>query len=238
MRLLRSIYCLFLLTYPLVLSGCVIKTYEPQISPAAYPRIYPLGSSENPIIDSNITLSQALRKFAPPEIKEKQGLVEVLYYSFDGKIHKGQIIIDKRLAEDIREVFMVALNDKFPINSVIPISHNRFFNNGNWNDDNQSMLANNTSGFNYRMVTAGKKLSNHAYGFAVDINPVQNPYIKKDVVLPKGAVYDIKAPGTLTPESSVVKAFKRLGWTWGGEWNSLKDYQHFEKVLTAPEALK
>lgn len=238
MRLLKSIYGIFLLIYPLVLSGCVIKTYEPHIFPAAYPKIYPLGSLKNPVIDSNITLSQALRKFAPAEIKEKQWLVEVLYYSFDGKIHKGQIIIDKRLAEDIREVFMVALNDKFPINSVIPISHNRFFNNGNWNDDNQSMLANNTSGFNYRMVTGGKKLSNHAYGFAVDINPVQNPYIKKDVVLPKGAVYDIKAPGTLTPESSVVKAFKRLGWTWGGEWNSLKDYQHFEKVLTTTESPK
>jgi len=191
----------------------------------------PSGSLQNPIVDSNISLSEALKKEAPLEFKKKQRLVEVIYYSFDGKIHKGQLVIDQRLLEDIREVFRVALENRFPINSVIPISHDRFLKDGKWNEDDQSMLSNNTSAFNYRTVTAGKSLSKHAYGFAIDINPLQNPYIKGNIVLPPNAVYDTRKPGTLGPDSPVVKAFMRLGWTWGGSWKSLKDYQHFEKVL-------
>ncbi|MFA5224842.1 MAG: M15 family metallopeptidase [Candidatus Omnitrophota bacterium] len=182
-------------------------------------------------MDSNITLAEALRKFAPPEFKAKQRILDVLYYSFDGKVHKGQLVVDQRLLSDIRQVFQVALEDKFPINSVIPISHDRFHKNGEWNSDGQSMLANNTSAFNYRKVTGGKKLSMHSYGFAVDINPLQNPYIKGEIILPAGAIYDPAEPGTLTRDCPVVKAFISLGWTWGGDWRSLKDYQHFEKVL-------
>lgn len=192
----------------------------------------PMGSFKNPIIDSDISLSEALKKEAPPEFKERQRLVDVLYYSFDGKIHKGQVVIDARLAEDIREVFRDALENKFPITSVIPISNDRFFKDGKWNEDEESMLSNNTSAFNYRTVTGGKSLSKHAYGFAIDINPAQNPYIKGNIVLPPKAVYDTRKPGTFAYDSAIVKTFIRLGWTWGGNWESLKDYQHFEKVLS------
>jgi hypothetical protein len=189
-----------------------------------------VGSLQNPILDSDISLSEALRKEGPPKFKERQKLVDVLYYSFDGKIHKGQLVIDERFVKDIRQVFQVALENKFPITSVIPISHDRFLKNGKWNEDDQSMLSNNTSAFNYRKVTGGKSLSKHAYGFAIDINPVQNPYIKGNIILPPNAVYDTRKPGTLTYDSPVVRTFIRLGWTWGGNWKSLKDYQHFEKV--------
>jgi hypothetical protein len=191
----------------------------------------PAGSLQDPIIDSDISLSEALKKEAPSEFKERQRLIAVLYYSFDGKIHKGQLVIDERLVADIRKVFRVALENKFPITSVIPISHQRFFKEGKWNEDDQSMLSNNSSAFNYRTVTQGTSLSKHAYGFAIDINPLQNPYIKADIVLPPGAVYDIRKPGTLSFDCPVVKAFIRLGWTWGGNWKSLKDYQHFQKAL-------
>lgn len=191
----------------------------------------PLGTLENPIVDSDISFAEALRKYSPSEFQQKQALIEVLYYSFDGAIHKGQLLIDKRLVWDIQQVFRVAFKHKFPITSVIPIAHDLFLSNGKWNEDDQSMLANNTSAFNYRAVTGGKGLSMHAYGYAIDINPVQNPYIKGSKVLPPGAVYDQSAPGTLTPNGPVVKTFKRLGWTWGGEWKTLKDYQHFEKLL-------
>ena len=214
------------------LTGCATEFRIPEKMPAGELEQPPLGSLQNPVIDSNISLADALRKESPPEFKIRQRLIEVLYYSFDGKIHKGQLVIDERLVEDIREVFQVALENKFPITSVIPISHDRFYNNGKWNDDDQSMLANNTSAFNYRKVTGGKHLSRHAYGFAIDINPVQNPYIKGKIVLPPGAVYDTRKPGTLVYDSPVVKTFIRLGWTWGGNWKSLKDYQHFEKVLS------
>ena len=221
----------FLLFLTAILSGCATWISGAGRTPSVQFEPPPIGSPENPIIDSSITLSKALKKYAPPEFKARQGFVELLYYSFDGKIHKGQLLIDKRLIENIREVFRVALENKFPIASVIPISSERFLRNGEWNEDDQSMLANNTSAFNYRTVTGGKSLSKHAYGFAIDINPVQNPYIKGNIVLPPNAVYDKRKPGTLSCDSPVVRIFIRLGWTWGGNWKSLKDYQHFEKVL-------
>jgi hypothetical protein len=210
----------------LSLSGCVTVS-----GPARGIESAQVGTIDNPIIDSNITLYEALRKYSPPEFKRRQRLVDLLYYSFDGKIHKGQLVIDERLVNDIKEVFSVALKTKFPIKSVIPISHDRFYKDGVWNSDGQSMFANNTSGFNYRKATGSKNLSMHAYGYAIDINPVQNPYIKGKAVFPPGAVYDIHKPGTLAYNSPIVKTFTRLGWTWGGRWKSLKDYQHFEKVL-------
>ena len=216
---------IFILLLVVVLSGCATLR-----KPSGQLEQFPLGSLHNPIVDSNITLTQALKKESPPEFKKRQKLIDVIYYSFDGKIHKGQLVIDERLVGDIRKVFRVALKDKFPVNSVIPISSDRFFKNGKWNDDDQSMLSDNTSAFNYRTVTGGKHLSKHAYGFAIDINPVENPYIKGRIVLPPNAVYDPSKPGTLVPDSSIVKTFIRLGWAWGGNWKTLKDYQHFQKV--------
>jgi len=216
--------------FALALPGCVPKFHRAQGTLPGYPPlVYPPGTFQNPIVDSNISLSEALRKESPPEFKEKQVILDVLYYSFDGKIHKGQVVIHQRLTQDIREIFRVALESKFPIQSVIPVSHDKFYKNGKYNEDNLCMLSNNTSAFNYRLVTGGKALSMHAYGYAIDINPVQNPYFKGDIVLPAGAIYDPQEPGTLTLDCPVVKAFLRLGWTWGGSWNSLKDYMHFEK---------
>jgi len=222
----------FLLFLVVVLSGCATKFRGAGTTPVGQLTQSSLGTLQNPIIDSDMSLPEALRKESPPEFKARQRLVDVVYYSFDGKIHKGQLVIDGRLVEDIREVFRVALEYKFPIGSVIPISHDRFFKNGKWNEDDLSMLANNTSAFNYRVVTGGKSLSKHAYGFAIDINPLQNPYIKGKTVLPPNAVYDTLKPGTLVYDSPVVKTFIRLGWTWGGKWKSLKDYQHFEITKT------
>jgi len=165
----------------------------------------------------------------PKEIRDNQTVVNVRYYSFDQKIHSGQIVIDQGLANDIKEVFGVALKERFPIASVIPISDEKFLKDGRWDDD-LSMAANNTSAFNYRVKTGGGNLSKHAYGFAIDINPMQNPYLKNDVVLPPGAKYNSKKKGTLTEDHPVVVKFLELGWSWGGHWRSLKDYQHFEKI--------
>lgn len=229
--MVRRCLLFFALSLALFLSGCATAPRKAIHTPVEQPKPAPLGSIENPIIDSDITLSGALKKWAPAEIKKKQQIVDVLYYSFDGKVHKGQIVIDRRLVSDIQEVFRAALKIKFPIKSVIPISHPRFYKNGEWNGDGQSMFANNTSGFNYRKATGKKTLSMHSYGYAIDINPVQNPYIKRRRVLPPGAKYDVSMPGTLTRNCPVVQTFLRLGWTWGGDWKSLKDYQHFEKVL-------
>jgi len=192
------------------------------------------GTADDPIIDSKMTEKEAfdgLDPKTPAKLREQQTIVEVLYYGFDGKVHKGQLVIDRDLGKDVRAVFEVMLKSRFPIGSVIPMAHAKYRKDGRW-DDGLSMAANNTSAFNYRPIQGGSELSMHAYGRAIDINPVQNPYIRKDEVLPVGARYDVKADGTLSADHAVVKAFLERGWKWGGNFRSLKDYQHFEKART------
>lgn len=205
----------------------------PGNSPAIVLAAEAQGTLEDPIIDSGMTEAEAfegLDPSCPAEIRRSQALVEVRYYSDDGKIHQGQLVIDRELVRDIQEAFAAALQEKFPISSVIPISHLRFRKNGRW-DDELSMVANNTSAFNYRQITGGKRLSNHAYGRAIDINPATNPYIKGTLVLPPGAKYDPAAKGALTADSAITRTLVKLGWGWGGTWGDRKDYQHFEKPL-------
>jgi len=189
------------------------------------------GTLERPIIDSAMSLDEAFRHLdagCPENIKAAQSLIDVRYYSFDGFVHQGQGMIDKRLTGDIKEVFAVALARGFPISSVIPLADTRFVANGRSSDD-LSMAANNTSAFNYRRVTGETKLSTHALGMAIDINPKLNPYIRGNTVLPPASTYDTTREGTLYETHPVTRTFLRLGWTWGGHWESLKDYQHFEK---------
>ena len=187
-----------------------------------------------PIIDSNMIEKEAfdgLDPKCPDEIRKRQRIVKVKYYSSDNRIHQGQLVIDGEVEKDITTVFELALKEHFPIDSVIPISDKRFRKDARWDDD-LSMEANNTSAFNYRLITGSSgRLSKHAYGRAIDINPFQNPYIKGGTILPKGAKYDPHVDGTLTPDHPIVRTFLRLGWEWGGNWTSCKDYQHFEKPL-------
>ncbi|MDR0320014.1 MAG: M15 family metallopeptidase [Treponema sp.] len=164
----------------------------------------------------------------PTHIKERQRLITVKYYSFDNKIHQGQLVIDVDLVEDIEFAFEEALKEEFPINSVIPISYESFRRNGRWDDD-LSMEANNSSAFNYRTITGGQVLSMHARGRAIDINPMQNPYIRGRITLPANSVYNPEIEGTLTDDNVIVRTLVSRGWSWGGNWTALKDYQHLEK---------
>jgi hypothetical protein len=93
------------------------------------------------------------------------------------------------------------------------------------------MEANNSSAFHYRTKTGKTQLSRHALGLAIDLNPVQNPFVRDGVILPPRASYDPYARGTLSADHPVVQEFRKLGWIWGGDWSSLKDWQHFEKPL-------
>lgn len=182
-------------------------------------------------IDSDMTYYEAvLHNISPKasvEVPPQMRVVNVLYYSTDAKIHKGQIVIHRKLVYDIKKIFALAFKMKFPILKAVPISHPWY----KWNDK-RSVTANNTSAFNYRTIAGTEKLSNHAKGTAIDINPRINPFIGKNgKVTPAGAEYDPKAPGALHANHPIVKEFKRLGWTWGGDWEKVKDYQHFEKPL-------
>lgn len=188
------------------------------------------GTIENPIIDCDLSLDQALRRnpnFILPgidEIYEKQVLLTIKYLSFDGKYHQGQIIIDRDLEKDVLDLFDFLIEQNFPIGKMIPVTSEIF----DFNDD-KSMAENNSSGFNPRFIAGTDRPSNHAYGRAIDINPAQNPFIKNGKTEPAGAEYNLEKSGTITP--LIVEFLKERGWRWGGDYENLKDYHHFDKLF-------
>ncbi len=150
------------------------------------------------------------------------------YYSFDERLHEGRIVVDNRLAGDVARVFGAIERERFPVMSAIPVADERI----GWSDD-VSMALNNSSGFNYRPITGGgTKVSAHALGQAIDINPLLNPYISREgAVSPPGAVRDVSVPGTILEDSFLVRLFESMGWEWGGRWTDRVDWHHFEKRL-------
>jgi len=154
--------------------------------------------------------------------------VTVTYWGFDDKTHIGELIVHKSVEEEIIDIFKELYEVKVPIEKIKLIDDYD-------GDDNLSMEDNNTSAFNFRVVEGTDKISKHSYGIAIDINPVQNPYIRKDTVSPKkGTEYVDRSNvriGMIVKDDLTYKAFVSRGWIWGGEWNSVKDYQHFEKSI-------
>jgi hypothetical protein len=168
-----------------------------------------------------MTLEDTLTgKEIPDDIKSHLVLVTVPYTAFDGTFGQGQLVVHEDLADEVRHIFEALYARAFPIEKMLPITAY------GW-DDEASMRDNNSSAFNYRTISGTEQLSMHAFGRAIDINPFLNPYIKDGVVMPQGAHYDPARKGSVTPEIAAV--FKSYGWEWGGEWESRKDWQHFEK---------
>jgi hypothetical protein len=153
--------------------------------------------------------------------------VKVTYWGFDDKPHIGELIVSKDIGKEVIEIFKELYAAKFPIEKMKLIDEYDAV-------DSKSMEDNNTSAFCYREVD-GKpgKLSKHSYGIAIDINPVQNPYVYKDKVSPEsGRAYlnrEKLAKGMITGKDACYKAFTSRGWSWGGNWKYEKDYQHFQK---------
>lgn len=176
------------------------------------------------IIDSDLIKIKLSDKFnIPKNIYDQLTLINVYYHGYDNLIHRGQIVCNKKVAEEIKVMFSELYKINFPIYSIKPMS---FF---NWDDD-LSMQNNNTSCFNYRKVANSKRLSEHSKGLAIDINPRENPYISsKGVMSPKNGKYNKSNIGTITSNSDVIKVFDKIGWKWGGNWRRSKDYQHFSQ---------
>lgn len=161
--------------------------------------------------------------------------MQVLYYDFGGEIKTGELICNKGIADDLVEIFYELYQNEYRIESIRLIDE---FN----GDDTLSMEYNNTSCFNYRVVDGTSSLSKHAFGCAIDINPFYNPYIVfdktgngNDHISPEGSeIYVDRSqnfPYKIDENDLCYKLFKEHGFTWGGDWNSCKDYQHFQKVI-------
>jgi hypothetical protein len=152
--------------------------------------------------------------------------VSLRHWAFDGAIHDGEMIVHAAVADDVVRAFAAVFEARFPIERMEPID--RFD-----GDDDRSMSANNSTGFNGREVALEPGTwSRHAYGLAIDLNPVQNPYVRRDgsVRPPKAEPFldrDRRAPGVIRAGDGVVRAFAEIGWGWGGDWEPHKDYQHF-----------
>lgn len=152
-------------------------------------------------------------------------LVRVSYWGFDGRAHLGSIVVRSTAARDVVSVFRRLYAARFPIRSLRPIDAYRA-------SDARSMAADNTSAFNcrYAIAPGPRRWSTHAYGLAIDVNPVENPYLDRGVVRPPaGRRYldrSRRRPGMAVSGGVLVRAFAAVGWSWGGTWGS-PDYQHF-----------
>ena len=147
--------------------------------------------------------------------------VEVSYWDFAGKPKVGRIVVARRVADDVVDVFRQLWAKRFPIRRLRPISAYR-------GDDDASMAADNTSGFNCRFVGGTNRWSMHAYGEAIDVNTVENPYVRGSTVSPPAgrAFLDRSRyrKGMAVRDGVLVRAFASVGWRWGA---SFGDYQHF-----------
>jgi D-alanyl-D-alanine carboxypeptidase len=149
------------------------------------------------------------------------------YVGFDGQAHTGEMVVNAVVADDVVSVFRTLYNGGFPIRRMSLVDDFGA-------DDGASMAADNTSAFNCRLSTGSTTTwSEHSYGWAVDVNPLENPYVSGSTVLPAGAATYLNrragATGMIVEGDVVTWAFGSIGWSWGGRWTSLKDYQHFVK---------
>lgn len=160
--------------------------------------------------------------------------LKLLHYNFDHEIQVGELIVAADLAQDYLDIFEELFRQEYEIYSMFLIEE---FWTGDGNEsDTASCDANNTSAFCYRAITGGSELSNHAFGRAIDINPQQNPY----VTYRGGRPYwyhenandyidrDSGMPHMIDHEDLCFRLFVEYGFSWGGDWDNVKDYQHFE----------
>jgi hypothetical protein len=156
----------------------------------------------------------------------KLRLLEVSHWGFDGDTHRGELVVHQRVAKRIVKVMRSLYRHRFPIRRMKLIDEYG-------GDDHRSMDADNTSAFNCRFVSGSPGVwSQHAYGRAIDVNPVENPYVSgSHVSPPAGQPYADRsrdAKGMIKGGDHVVRAFRRAGWRWGGRWSGgTRDYQHF-----------
>jgi hypothetical protein len=202
-------------------SGLTAKASAPIAAPTTF------TASVSPITPAiRRRMESSYREGCPVPIGELR-YVRLSYWDFSGRVREGELVIAAKHAQALVGVFRKLHAAKFPLERMRLVSDYG-------GDDERSMAANNTSAFNCRTVAGTDRWSQHSFGAAIDLNPVQNPYVTASGVSPSaGRAYaDPSArraavKGLITADSVVVRAFREAGWEWGGAWTSTKDYQHF-----------
>lgn len=156
----------------------------------------------------------------PSSLRAELRHLHLLYCDAEGRTQRGEMVVNRRIANDVLTIFDSLYRAQYRIASIRLVD-------AYGASDERSMEANNTSCFNYRRMTESKtgRISLHGLGLAIDINPLWNPYVKGNVVLPRGA----KRTPRITHRDLAYRLFRAHGFTWGGDWPKVKDYQHFEK---------
>jgi hypothetical protein len=151
------------------------------------------------------------------------------YWGFDGKPHVGTLVVNSSAVGELTIVFRRLYRARFPIRRMRPID-------AYGGNDERSLAADNTAAFNcrYAVGPGPKRWSTHAYGIAIDVNPVENPYLESGRVHPRaGKEYLDRSnvrPGMAVRGGLLVSAFATVGWQWGGRWTGTPDYQHFSST--------
>lgn len=162
-----------------------------------------------------------------PVLREDLRYIHVLYNNAKGDTSEGEIIVHKVIAVDVLSIFKTLYDNGYVIENMSLVDEYSA-------DDNVSMMVNNSSGFNTRKMTGSDVYSLHSYGLAIDVNPLYNPYVNGDMVLPASARGYVDRRGSFpmkfTEDDFCVRTFVSHGFVWGGSWANLKDYMHFEYV--------
>ena len=200
------------------LAALAVATTVAAAAPAATPEF---AATVSPVRWSELRRSyRAGCPVGPAELRT----IRVTFWGHDGRPHTGAIVVHRRVAGDVVTVFRRLYEARFPLRRLQPVSAYR-------GSDDASMAADNTSGFNCRRVGGSSSWSMHAYGLAIDVNPVENPYVLgARVSPPAGRRYLDRTrlrPGMAVEGGVLVEAFASVGWEWGGRWTGSRDYQHF-----------
>jgi D-alanyl-D-alanine carboxypeptidase len=152
-------------------------------------------------------------------------LVRARFWGFDGRVHEGRLVVHRDVAHDVVVVLRRLYTARFPIRRMVPVD-------AYGASDYRSIEADNTSAFNCRAVDGTTRWSEHAYGRAIDLNPIENPYVTASGTTSHAASrpYLRRAPyrtGMAVEGGAAVRAFEAVGWGWGGRWSGARDYQHF-----------
>ena len=155
-------------------------------------------------------------------------LLRLSYWGFDGRSRIGRLIVHRDVAVKMRQVFRDLYAARFPIRRMVPVD-------AYGGSDFRSIEADNTSAFNCRFVEGTTRWSNHAFGRAIDVNPIENPYVSGGSTAHAASRPYVdrarRRPGMAFEGGALVRAFDRIGWGWGGRWaSSVKDYQHFSET--------